>query len=94
MKLDFKFNITDLAGKEIPNSSADKILANTLSTLNKGNSIKLYDWALKLWNGKGIEIDDTDTEVLQGIIETSEMLTVLSKAQMIEYIKSKKPKEK
>ena len=92
MKLDFNFQITDLNGKAIEgeNGKAGKILGGFLSAQNKGNSIKLYDWALKTWNGTPLEIDDTDADVLVGLVETTEMLTVLAKVPIINYIKGVK----
>ena len=95
MKLNFNFQLKDLSGNKIMIGEANtgKILANTLCMLNKGNSVKLYDWALKLWNGKPLEIDDTDANVLIEIIETSESLTILAKAQMKQYIEEAKPKK-
>jgi hypothetical protein len=94
MTLNFTFKFKDLAGKDIPgdNGNAGKILANMLSQQNKGNSIKMYDWALKLWNGKPIEVDDSDFDVLIALIENSEFLTIMAKAPLIEYMKSVKKK--
>jgi hypothetical protein len=92
MKLNLNWNIKDLAGKDIPNANAGKTLAQSLAGQNKGNSVKLYDWSIKLWNDKPLEIDDTDSDVLMAMIDTSELLTILSKAQIIEYIKKVKEK--
>lgn len=95
MKLNFNFKIKSLDGKEIPNSdSANKLLANVLSQMNKGNSIKMYDWALKLWNSGELEIDDTDSHILEGIIDSTEFLTVLSKVPMMNEIKKKRESKK
>ena len=95
MKLDFNFQVKALDGKDIQGEggSAGKILGGFLSAQNKGNSIKLYDWALKTWNATPLEIDDTDADVLIGLIETTEMLTVLAKVPLMEYIKSVKAKK-
>lgn len=92
MKLNLNWNLKGLDGKELAGNNAGKILANALAGQNKGNSIKLHDWALKLWNGTALEIDDTDAEVLVALIEASEMLTVLAKAPLIEYVKKVKEK--
>lgn len=92
MKLNLNWNLKGLDGKELVGNNAGKILANALAGHNKGNSIKLHDWALKLYNGTALEIDDTDSDVLIALIESSEFLTVLSKAPMIEYIKKVKEK--
>ncbi len=86
MKLSFNFKIKNLEGKAIEGAEANKLLANMLSSMNKGNSMKLYDWATKLWNGKSLEIDDTDARVLKELIDTSEALTVIVKVPLIEVI--------
>lgn len=92
MKLNLNWNLKGLDGKELAGNNAGKILANALAGMNKGNAIKLHDWALKLYNGTALEIDDTDADVLLALVETSEYLTVLAKAPIIEYIKKVKEK--
>lgn len=94
MKLDFNFDIKDLTGNAIKGQTAGKILAQMLSQQSKGNSLKLYDWALKLWNDKPIEIDATDSDVLLSLVESSEYLTIISKVPIMNYIKSVKEKQK
>ena len=92
MKLDFNFRFKDLSGKDLQGESglANKMLANVLSNQNKGNSIKLFDWSLKLWNEGIIEVDDTDSEVLSALIENTETINVIAKAPLLKYIKSAK----
>jgi hypothetical protein len=92
MKLDFNFNLKGLDGKDIQDSNAGKILAGVLSMQNKGNSIKLFDWALKMYNNQPLEIDDTDCDVLLRLIESTEQLTILAKVPMIEYLNKAKGK--
>ena len=76
MKLDCNFQIKGLDGNDIQGEggNAGKLLSALLASQNRGNSIKLYDWALKVYNGTPLEIDDTDVDVLSGIIESSEQL--------------------
>ena len=95
MKLIFNFQIQDLSGNPIEGEQgrAGKILGQMLSSQNKGDSVKLFDWALKIWNGKEIEIDNTDCDVLIGLIESTELLTVLAKVPLINYVKSVKEKK-
>jgi hypothetical protein len=85
MKLDLNFTLKHLSGEEITGTSAGKVLAGALSQENKGNSIKLWDWALKLYNDKPLELDSTDFEVLTTIVEQAATLTVLVKAQILSY---------
>jgi hypothetical protein len=92
MKLDFNFQIKGLDGNDIQGEggNAGKLLSALLASQNKGNSIKLYDWALKVYNNTPLEIDSTDADVLIGLIEASESLTVIGKVPLINYIKSVK----
>jgi hypothetical protein len=94
MKLNFNFQFSGLDGKELSGESAGRIIASYLSSQNKGNSIKLWDWAMKCYQGNPLDLDPTDTEVLVGMIETSDDLTVLGKAQILSYINSVKDAEK
>lgn len=96
MKLNFNFQLKDLAGNEVPGDSGNtsRVLANTISSLNRGNSIKLYDWALKLWNFQPLEIDDSDVLMLEEIIETTDLLSIAAKAQMKQHIINLKSKKK
>jgi hypothetical protein len=59
-----------------------QMLAEALSASNKGNSIKLYNWSLKFYNKEEVEMDDTDFDVLKGLIESNEGLNNLFKAQL------------
>lgn len=87
MKLNFDFQFKGLDGKDMQGDSAGKILSSVLAAQNKGNAIKLYDWALKLYNNKPLEIDDTDADVLHALIETCENLTIVAKVPLMQYIK-------
>jgi hypothetical protein len=94
MKLDFNFPLKDLTGKDIENTNVGKILANTLANANKGNSIKMMDWALKLYNGNPLEIDQSDADILEGFIDTADGLSNLMKHPMLRVIKDAKSAEK
>lgn len=87
MKIDLNFNLVGLSGKEIePAQNAAQLVAHMISSLNKGNSIKLFDWALKLWNKETLELDEVDFQVLKGLIEEDQNLTILSKAQILKQL--------
>lgn len=91
MKVNLDFNLKDLSGAEIPNAHAGQNVAQALASANEGNSMKLFDWATKLYNKNTLEIDDTDAVVLRAFIENTKFLTVLAKGQLIEHLeKSKK----
>ena len=90
MQITFNFSFKGLDGKDVKGDNANKTLASTLAALNKGNSIKLWDWAQKWYNDKTVELDFSDTEVLIGLIETAENLTALAKAQLLTHIDENK----
>lgn len=94
MKINFNYQLTSLSGEAFVGDTnhAGKILANAISVNNKGNAIKLYDWALKLWNKEPLELDDTDFNVLYAFIESTELLNILCKAQMIKSMDTDKKK--
>jgi hypothetical protein len=89
MQLNLNFQIKNLDGTPMDGdlANASKVLAGALSGSNKGNSIKLHDWALRLWRKEPIEIDKTDKEFLEGFVETTEVLTVLAKVPILNSIK-------
>lgn len=91
-KINLDFRIKNLDGNDMPGDSghAGKLLANVISQMNGGNSIKLHDWALKLWNNQDLEIDDSDIKLLLSLIDSNENLFIISKAQMIRHIESLK----
>jgi lactam utilization protein B len=89
MKLNLTQQLKTLDGKAVKdaNYQLGKLLAHSLASSNKTNSIKLHDMALKLYNNQTIDVDNTDKEMLELIIDSSENLTVLAKAQLLKAIK-------
>jgi len=87
MKLNFNFNLTDLDGKEIENGNVGKILANTLINQTKGDAVKYWEWALALNKGEVIDLDTSDQETLKNFVKDTEVLPVLTKAQLLKVLK-------
>lgn len=83
MNLDFNFSFINLDGAEIPNSNAGNLIATTLASASKGDSLKLWHWANKLYKGEVLELDPSDTQVLKTFIENAEGITVLARAQCL-----------
>lgn len=96
MKLNLNYQIKDLTGKPIDgeNANASKALAGALAGANKGNAIKLMDWALKFWACKIVELEKTDKEFLEAFVETCETLTALGKVSILNSIKEQYEKDK
>ena len=83
MKLDFNFELLDLDGTVIKNENVSKILANKLASASKGDALKFWDWAKKLFKCEVIDLDKSDQETLKGFIKDSE-LPIIYKAQILE----------
>ncbi len=83
MKLDLNFDLKDLAGNAIPEANCGKIVANALSQEANGDALKYWDWALKLHNGKILELDNSDQQTFKDYIKSSQSLSVLLKAQVL-----------
>ena len=96
MKLNLNFQFTALDGKEVEGEMghAGKALGMALANANEGNSIKLTDWALKLWNGGVIEVDNSDKGVIKAFVESTKGMSNLAKKQILDAIEKVKEREK
>jgi hypothetical protein len=74
-------SMKDANGKEV---TLGYILAEQLVSGSKGDAVKFYGWALKLHEGKEIELDKSDTQTLKDFVTNNEQLTILAKAQLLE----------
>ena len=83
MKINMNFPIIGLDGKELPDSNIGKLVAQMLVQSSKGDALKYWHWAQKLYNGEELDLDPSDTETLKKFIAEHEQLTILSKAQAI-----------
>ena len=84
MKLDFNFNFIGLDDQVFEGDSASKMLAGALASASKGDALKFWDWAKKLFKGEVLDLDKSDQETLKGFVKDSESFTVLAKAQLLE----------
>jgi hypothetical protein len=72
--------IKDETGKEV---SLGKLLSGQLAGSNKGDALKLFTWAQKLYNDQPLDLDPSDRATLKDFITANETLTVLAKAQLL-----------
>jgi hypothetical protein len=84
--LDLNWSIKDLDGNEIAQAKASKLLANALISEKKGDAVKYFDWAMALSKDGVISVDESDFNKIKEIVENSEILAILSKAQYLKYI--------
>jgi|SRR5690625_3535974 len=97
MKIDLNFNLKNLSGEDLITGkgengettyqNAGKLLANLLVGQTEGDTIKYYDWALKLHGGNAIDLDRSDQDKLKKFIEGNKQMTILAKAQILEKFK-------
>lgn len=93
MKIDLNFQLKSLQGKDFEgeHNNAAVLLANALSTMTKGNSLKLQSFCMKLIDKKPIEVDSTEYEMLVALIEVNDSIFNVSKWQILEaFEKAKK----
>lgn len=82
--LNFNKPMTTLDGQEIPEATLGKVLATQLASSNKGDALKLFTWAQKLYNGQSLDLDPSDEATLKDFIKNNDQLTVLAKAQLLQ----------
>jgi hypothetical protein len=92
MDINLDFQVKSPNGEDFKgdDSHIGKILANSIFQANKGNSIKLYDWAMKLWNKEKLVVDSTDFDMLRAFIDSAESLNILVKGQLLKSLDSQK----
>jgi hypothetical protein len=90
MKINLDKQFKKLSGEDYAGDASHmgKVLAEALSASNKGNSIKLYSWALKLFNKEELELDGADHKELLKMIESSTTLNNLCKAQLLSELEN------
>ena len=90
--LDFNKPLKGLDGKEVigPDDKAinlGQFLANQLASAGKGDALKMFTWAQKIFNGDVLDLDPSDSATLKEFIKSNETMTVLAKAQLLSVFK-------
>ena len=85
-KIDLNIPMTDLSGAEVKEAKLGQILGNQLVGGSKGDALKFYDWAVKLYKGDSISVDDSDFNKIKDFVNESEMLTIIAKAQILKQL--------
>ena len=84
--IDLNKPIVGLDGNPIEESNLGKIVAQMLVSATKGDALKFWSWANKLYVGESLDLDPSDKEVLKNFIKDHEQLTILTKAQVLECL--------
>lgn len=77
-------SVKDNEGEDV---SMGKLLSSQLASSNKGDALKLFTWAQKIYNGESLDLDPSDTQTLKDFIKSNDFLTVLAKAQLLSVFK-------
>jgi len=90
--LDFNKQLLGLDGKPVKDAedkdiTIGKLLSGLLASANKGDALKLFNWAQKLYNGESLDLDESDKSTLKEFIKGNESLTVLANAQALGVFK-------
>jgi hypothetical protein len=86
MKFNLNKNLLNLDGTEILDSNMGKIVAQSLAQSSKGDALKQWDWAQKLYKGEELELDLSDSETFKTFIKSNENFPTLTKAQIMEVL--------
>jgi hypothetical protein len=91
--LDFTKQLVGLDGIAVKDSedrgiTLGQLLSGQLAQSNKGDALKLFTWAQKLYNGEPLDLDPSDKQTLEDFIKNNEALTVLAKAQLLSVFKN------
>lgn len=90
MKIDLNFKIKGLDATDIPDSNAGKILANVLVSGTKGDALKFYGWAVKLYADEAIDVDKSDLQKIKTFVSDSDNLPIITKAQILDVLNNVK----
>lgn len=87
----FDIPVTGLDGKQLTNETGGMTLGGVLAPViagqSKGDALKLFGWALAMYKGETLTLDQSDQNTLKDFIRESENLTVLAKAQLLNILK-------
>ena len=90
--LEFTKTLNGLDGKPIKeqdgkDATLGRFLSGFLASHTKGDALKFFNWAQKLYAGENLDLDDSDKDTLKEFIKSHDQMTVLSKAQMLALFK-------
>ena len=82
--INFNKNLLGLDGKEVADTNIGKIVGQSLIQSGRGDALKFWHWANKMYKGEELDLDPTDTDVLRNFIKENETMTIWVKAQALE----------
>ncbi|NOS67890.1 MAG: hypothetical protein HOO67_06045 [Candidatus Peribacteraceae bacterium] len=90
-KLNLDCPVRSLANEPIPGSHLGKLLADALAMSADGKAppLKYWGWAVRLFAGEELFLDETDSAILETFVTSHGGLVVLVKAQILARLKAK-----
>jgi len=89
-KINFNSPVIGLDGLSLNDANGEvmlgKILAPVIAGQNKGDSLKLLNWAMAIYKNDDLALDKSDINVLKELIDTDSQMTILVKAQLLEIL--------
>jgi len=84
----FNLNLKGLDGTEIKDENGEfitlgKLLANQIAFSGKGDALKLFNWAQKMYAGEEVELDAAGVITIKELINNNEQMTIIAKAQIL-----------
>ena len=71
-------------------ANAGDLISSVLASQTKGDSIKIFDWALSFYKGLSVTMDASDLIKLKEIVTNDVALTALAKAPILKYLETLK----
>ena len=84
MKIDLNFELFDLNKMSV--GFANKMVASLLMSEFKGDTIKLFDWAIAFNSAGFIEADEADLIKLTDLINTTDRMSIMAKGPVVKYL--------
>jgi hypothetical protein len=93
IRVNFNTNLVGLDGEEIGEDSLAKLVAGAMAASSEGDSVKMYHWATKLWDGKELLLDNSDFKAIENFIKDGKHhLTNLVRGQALNVMSTAKTK--
>lgn len=86
-KLNFNIPLKQLDGSDLKDGdkplTVGRILSGQFASATKGDALKFFTWAQKLYAGEELDLDPSDKDVFKEFVKSSDNLTILVKAQAL-----------
>lgn len=91
MKIDFKKPIIGLDGQPLTDGEGKQILlgqtvGNALAAMTEGDYLKFRGWGQQMYDGKTVEMDQSDVNTFKTFLQFTKNLSALTKSQAHEVV--------